>query len=249
MVRRDREQPPRAAAQRVDDDQREHREQDDHDRENRDHRRQAGHRVHFLFRHLAERLAVAPDRRDEDREVLHGAAQDDAQDEPERPRQKPELGRQRRPDQRARAGDRREMMAVGDPAVGRMEVAPVVEPLGGRRPLGIEREDLRRDESPVEPVRDQVRADAGDENPGRADRLARATARSRRNPPRRARPPRSTRGLRAVDPWCRYFTPDEDGRSSADLQVRRATAGLKACTTSHLLGRRRSDTAPACRPA
>ena len=116
---RDREQPPRAAAQRVDDDQREHREQDDHDREDRDHRGQAGHRIHFLFRHLAERLAVAPDRGDQDREVLHGAAQDDAEDQPERPRQKAELGGERRPDQRARAGDRREVMAVGDPAVGR----------------------------------------------------------------------------------------------------------------------------------
>ena len=53
-----------------------------------------------------------------------------------------------------------------------MEVAAVVEPLGGRRPPAIQREDFRRDESPVEPVRDQVRADAGDEDPGRADGLA-----------------------------------------------------------------------------
>ena len=116
----------------------------------------------FLFRHLAERLAVAADRGNQDREVLHGAAQHDAEDQPERPRQKAELRGQRGPDQRARARDRREVMAVGDPAVRRMEIAPVVEPFGGRRPLAVQREDLRRDESPVEPVRDQVRADAGD---------------------------------------------------------------------------------------
>ena len=67
IVADDREQAPRAVAQRVDDDQREHGEQDDHDREDRDHRRQAGDRVDLLLRHLAERLAVAAHRRAQDR--------------------------------------------------------------------------------------------------------------------------------------------------------------------------------------
>ena len=102
MVRRQREEAPRAVAQRVHDDQRQHRQQDDHDREDGDHAGHARHLVHFLLRDLAERLAVAPHRRAQDHEVLHRAAEHDADDQPERARQEAELRRQRRPDQRSR---------------------------------------------------------------------------------------------------------------------------------------------------
>ncbi len=80
----DRKQAPRRGAQCVHDDQREHREQDDHDREHGHHCRRAGDSVDFLLRHLAERLAVAPQRTEEDREVLHRAAHHDPDDEPQR---------------------------------------------------------------------------------------------------------------------------------------------------------------------
>ena len=48
---------------------------------------------------------------DEDHEVLHGAAEHDARDEPERAGQEAELRGERRTDERARAGDGREVMA------------------------------------------------------------------------------------------------------------------------------------------
>ena len=161
----EREQAPRAVAQRVDDDQRQHREQDDHDREDRDHRRHAGDRVDFLLRDLAERLAVAPHRRAEDHEVLHRAAEHDAGDQPDRAGQEAELRRERRTDERAGAGDRREVMAEEDPLVRRHEVAAVVEPLGRRRAARVEPEDLLGDEPRVEAVGDEIGADGGDDEP------------------------------------------------------------------------------------
>ncbi len=63
-------------------------------------------------------------------------------------------------------------MTEEDPPVGRHEVAAVVEALGRRRALRIELEDLLRDEPRVEAIRNEIRADRGDDEPGRADRLA-----------------------------------------------------------------------------
>ncbi len=52
-----------------------------------------------------------------------------AYEDPQRAGQVAELGGQRRADQRAGAGDRGEVVAEHDPAVGRHEVAAVVEAL------------------------------------------------------------------------------------------------------------------------
>ena len=132
----------------------------------------AGHRVHFFLRDLTERLAVAPHRRTEDHEILHRAAEHDADDEPDRPGQETELRRERRADQRAGARDRREVVAEDNPLVGRDEVAAVVQALGRRRPARIELEDLLGDEPRVEAVRDEIRAHGRDDEPGGADRFA-----------------------------------------------------------------------------
>ena len=70
----------------------------------------AGDRTDLLARHLAERLAVAADRGGEDHEVLHGAAECDADDDPDDAGQVAELRREGRPDQRSGAGDGREMV-------------------------------------------------------------------------------------------------------------------------------------------
>ena len=126
----------------------------------------------LLLRHLAERLAVAADRRAEDDEVLDGAAERHADDDPDGAGQEAELRGERRTDQRAGAGDGREVVTEHDPAVGRHEVAAVVEPLGRRRASGVEREDLGRDDPAVEPVGDEVRADGRGEEPGGADLFA-----------------------------------------------------------------------------
>ena len=80
-------------------------------------------------------------------EVLHGAAEHDADDEPERAGQIAELRGEHRADQRSGAGDGREMMAEEHPAVGRHEVAAVVEPLGRRGAPVVETEDTRREEA------------------------------------------------------------------------------------------------------
>ena len=92
----------------------------------------------------------------QDHEVLHGAAEHDADQDPERAGQVAELRREDRADERARPGDRGEVVAEDDPAVGRDEVAPVVEPHGRRRAPVVEREDPPREEARVEAVADGV---------------------------------------------------------------------------------------------
>ena len=62
----------------------------------------------------------------EDHEVLHRAAEHDADDDPDHAGQIAELRGERRTDERSRAGDRGEVMAEDDPAVRRHEVAAVV---------------------------------------------------------------------------------------------------------------------------
>ena len=156
----DRHGAPRARLERIHDDQRRARREDDHDAEHRDERRDTGDRSDLLARHLAERLAVAAHGRCEDDEVLNRAAEHDADDDPDGAGQIAELRGERGPDERAGAGDRREMVAEDDPAIRRHEVAPVVEPLRRRRTLGVEREDLGGDQLAVEAVGDGIAADA-----------------------------------------------------------------------------------------
>ena len=168
----DGEEAPRRGAERVHHDQRQHGEQDDHDREHRDHRRHARDPADFLFRHLAQGLAVAPQRAEQNREILHRASQHHADHEPERARQKAELRGEHRPHERARSGDRGEVVAEQHPAVGRDEVVAVVEALGGRGAARIEAEYRVRQELGVEPEADSVGADRRNEQPCRADRLA-----------------------------------------------------------------------------
>jgi hypothetical protein len=79
---------------------------------------------------------------------------------------------ERRADQRPGTGDRGEVVAEHDPAVGRHEVAPVVEPHRRRRPRGVEREHARGDDPAVEAVGDRVGAQRRGEQPCRADALA-----------------------------------------------------------------------------
>ena len=88
---------------RVDDHEREHRQQDDHDQQHGDQRREAADLADLLARHLAERLAVAPHGAEQDHEVLNGAAEHRADDDPQRARQIAELRGERRADERARA--------------------------------------------------------------------------------------------------------------------------------------------------
>ncbi len=83
--------------------------------------------------HVAERAAVAARRGPEHDEVLHGAGEDDADDQPERSRQISHLRREHGADQRPGAGDRREVVAEEDGLIGRAVVEPVVEALRRRQ--------------------------------------------------------------------------------------------------------------------
>ena len=129
---------PRAVLHRVDDDQPEHRDQDDHDHQRADHRGEAADRAELVARHLAEAAAVAARRQEQDRHVLHAAAEHAADQDPQRARQIAELRRERRADQRTGAGDRGEVMAEHDPAMRRHEVAAVVQPHRRRCARGVE---------------------------------------------------------------------------------------------------------------
>jgi hypothetical protein len=69
-----------------------------------------------------------------------------------------------RTDQRSRAGDRGEMMAEHDPAVGRHVVEAVVAQHGRRRARTVEHERAIGEEARVEAVRDEEqRQRRGDE--------------------------------------------------------------------------------------
>jgi hypothetical protein len=163
--------PPRAFPERVDDDQGEHRDQHDHDSQHGHQRGEACDGADFLLRHLAERLAVAADRRAEDDKVLDGAAECHADDDPDGAGQETELRGEGWTNERPGAGNGGEVVTEYDPAIGRHEIATVVEAFGRRRASGVQREHVGRDDPAVKPVGDHVRADGRDEQPGGAQML------------------------------------------------------------------------------
>ena len=122
--------------------------------------------------HLAQRLAVAPHRGEEHDEVLHGAGDHDADENPHRPRQEAHLRRQHRSHQRSGAGDRGEVVTVEHPLVRRHVVHAVVVPLGRRLAAVVEHEHLLGDELAVEAVGDEIRRECGGHQPDGVDVLA-----------------------------------------------------------------------------
>ena len=122
-----------------------------------DHRRGRAEAAQLVAREVGEAPAVAARGAEQHQHVLHAAGQHRADQQPQRARQVAELRGERRADQGTRARDRGEVVAEHDRAVGRHEVAAVVEPLGGRRPRRIETADAGRDPAAVEAVADEVR--------------------------------------------------------------------------------------------
>ena len=137
-----------------------------------DQRDEAADLADLLARHLAERFAVAAHGGEQDDEILHGAAQHRADDDPERARQIAELRGQHRSDQRSRAGDGGEVVAEDDPFVGGLEIVAVAQPLGGRGALVVERHHARGDEFGVKAIADGVGAGRGQHQPDAVDVLA-----------------------------------------------------------------------------
>ncbi len=169
--RGDGEDSPRRFGERVHDHEREHGEQDDHDRENRDHADDAGRGVQFLPHHLRERFAIAPHGRKENDEILHRAAEHHADQNPKRAGQIAELRRQHRTDQRARPRDGREVMPEDDPLVRLHEIFSVVVNFAGRRAAVVQRQHARGDPFGIKTIANGVSAEGRDENVCGIDRL------------------------------------------------------------------------------
>ena len=166
------EYPPGTLRQRLDDHQSQNRQQDNHDGQNRRHADDARSGVQFLLHHLGERLAVAAHRTEQDDEILHRSPQHHPNQNPQRPGQVTELGRQHRADQRSGPRDGREMMAEHNPFV-RLDVVPtVLVDLAGRGPSVVEREHARADPLRVEPIADGVGTERRQQEIHRVDRLA-----------------------------------------------------------------------------
>ncbi len=137
---------PGTVGQRLDDDEAEHGEQNDHDRENAEHRDEPRDFAHLGFDEIAERAAVAARRNEQDEHVLHRAGEDDADHQPQRAGEITHLRGEHGSDQRAGAGDGREMMAEQHVFVGRHVIEPVVAAMRRRRAIGVEPQQLSRDE-------------------------------------------------------------------------------------------------------
>jgi hypothetical protein len=78
-----------------------------------------------------------PHRRGKDDKVVHRAAQRDANEDPQQPRQETKLRRQHRTDERPSAGNRRKVMAEQHPAVGRHIVFAVAALMGRGLPIAV----------------------------------------------------------------------------------------------------------------
>ena len=170
--RGDRESPPGRVGQRLDDDQREHGEDDHHDHEGAEQRDDSGDRAQLGLDQVAERAAVAAHRDEEHQEILDRAGEYHAGQYPQHAGQIAHLGGEHRTDQRAGAGDRGEVVTVEHVFVGRNVVQAVVELPGRSHPLRIDSGDLVRDEERVIAVADQIDRDRRDDDPQGVDGLS-----------------------------------------------------------------------------
>ena len=150
----DGERAPHAVGQRVDERDAEAGERDDQDQDDRDRRDEAHERADLLLDDVGQRPAAAARRCPQHDAVVDRAGEATSGDEPDEAGRVAELRRQHRADQRAGAGDGREVMAEHDPLAGRVVVRAVV--LGMSRSLArvVQHPDFGGEERAVIPVRD-----------------------------------------------------------------------------------------------
>ncbi|MNW95743.1 hypothetical protein D3C86_251650 [compost metagenome] len=172
--RHHRENAPRAFGQGFHHDQRQHREDDDHDQEAAEQGNGAGHAAHFFTHHVAQGTAVAPGRHEQHHEVLHRARQHHAGNQPERAGQVAHLRGQHRADQRSGARDRGEVVTEKNVFVGRHIVQTIIVEHGGGGPTRVQLHHVVGDEQTVVTVRNQINGHSGDHDPQGVDRLAAA---------------------------------------------------------------------------
>ena len=129
-------------------------------------------RTDFFLHHLPERFAAASDRAEKNDHVVHAAAESGADQDPKRARKKPKLRRQHRPNERARPGDRSEMMTENHPAICRNKILSIFMRDRGRGALIVQDQDLRCQPFAVEAIADREGAKPRDDDPQRADLFA-----------------------------------------------------------------------------
>ncbi len=170
--RRHGERAPGRFGQRLDHDQRQHGQDDDHDHEGAEERDQPRHGAHLLLDEVAQRAAIAPRGDEEHDEILHRAREHHARQQPQQAGHVAHLRSQHRAHQRPCARDGGEMVAEQHVLVGGHVVQPVVVAPGRRGAPGIQPQHALGDEQAVVAVGDQIDADRRDDDPERADGLA-----------------------------------------------------------------------------
>ena len=106
----------------------------------------------LLLGDVGQALALVAHRGEQHHHVVHGAAQDAADDDPEGPGQPPELRGQHRPEQGPGGGDGGEMVAEEHEPVGLVVVVAVGQGHGRGGAVRVEVQDLPGQEDPVVPV-------------------------------------------------------------------------------------------------
>ena len=170
--RRDGENAPWTLCKGLDDDQREHGQQNNHDCQHTDQGECADARPDFFFHHLTKRLAAAADRREKHDHIVHAASERRADQNPKRAGQETKLSCQHRTHQRSRTGNRRKVMPENHPAIcGHIVLAVVLQDCRCGS-LVVEHQYLCRQPFAVKTIADAKRAKARHDNPKGADSFA-----------------------------------------------------------------------------
>ena len=170
--RRDGENAPGALCERLNYDEREHCQQNNHDRQHTDQGECTNAASDFFFHHLTERLAAAPDRREKHDHIVHAAAERRADQDPERTGQETKLRCQHRAHQRPRTSNRCKMMPENHPTIRWHVILAVVLQDSRRGSFVIEHQYLRRQPFAVKTVADTKRAKTRHNDPQGADTFA-----------------------------------------------------------------------------
>ena len=163
---------PRAFGQGLDHDQRQHREDDDHDQEAAEQRDGPWNAAHLFAHHIPQGTAVTTGGQEQDHEVLHRTGQHHPGNQPEGAGQIAHLRRQHRADQRACTGNRRKVVTEKDVFVGRHIVQTVVIEHRRRCAAGVQLHHLGGDKQAVITVSNQINGNSCHNNPQGVDRLA-----------------------------------------------------------------------------
>ena len=124
--------------QRLDHNQRQHRQQDEHDEEGAEQGDHAGYLPQLRFDQVAQRAAVATRGNEEHNEILYCASKHDAGQQPQHAGHVTHLRGQDRAHQRTGPGNRGKVMPEQYVLVGRHVVQPVIELVGRRHAGGVQ---------------------------------------------------------------------------------------------------------------